>query len=214
MLANSCCWTRSPYCRLPEQTPAHTLTARDAGRFFVRCSMTLYWVNYRPITMKIHICQLADAHRDSVHKLYTNLDAESRYQRFGTTLNASALERYLAGLALSDGTVFGAFEGGLLVGVCEAVPVGGHAGIRELAFVVAPAYQGRQVGYLLGLAVLRHTPDKLVVTCATGNPAMARLARRLGFVSVSPAQPRGIPVCVIDDLATSHGVFAADRLPV
>lgn len=150
------------------------------------------------------------AHREEVRKLYLQLDKDSCYRRFGASLNAGAVSRYVDRLDFNLGIVVGAFDGDKLIGVCESLPVPGDEDIRELAFVVDPAYRGQQVGQLLGKAILRSASAKLVVACMADNPPMTRLAHNLGFSRVGRAHGGGLPKGLVEELYTPYGLFVAD----
>lgn len=150
------------------------------------------------------------AHREEVRQLYLKLDKDSCYRRFGVALNAEAVSRYVDRLDFYQGIVVGAFHGDKLIGVCESLPIPGEEDIRELAFVVDPAYRGQQVGQLLGRAILRSAAATLVVACVADNPPMTRLAGNLGFSRVGRINCGGLPKGLVEALYTPYGLFVAE----
>lgn len=161
--------------------------------------------------MNLKIQILDESHRDAVRQLYLRLDKASTYQRFGSSLNVECVSAYVARLNMSEGLVIGAFDGDNLVGVCEALPFIGENGIRELAFVVDPAYRGQNVGYLLGRALLSESDETLVVACMAENPSMNKLAQKLGFTRVGRlARSDLLPGKLVDELYTPYGLFAGE----
>lgn len=140
--------------------------------------------------------------------LYAQLDAESLYRRFGQPASAAGLERYVAGLDFERSFIAGAYAGTELVGVCEAIAVPGLlVPVSELAFVVSPQHRGNRVGFSLGNTVFDTLPGKLAAVCVVANPAMTRLATRLGMARASSNAAQGLPTTIVAELITPHGLF-------
>lgn len=159
--------------------------------------------------MALAICPLIEFDRTQVLQLYQAMTPDSRFRRFGSFLHEELIARYVSELNLADAMVLGAFDGDRLVGVCEAVPCDEAGHVRELAFVVAAAYQGLGIGRQLGQAMMRSEAGPWVVACMTDNPPMSQLARSLGFARVEQGHDVGLPAGLLEAYDTPHGLFVA-----
>lgn len=171
---------------------------------------TILGINPDSSDMELRIQSLNEAHREDVRRLYLRLDKASTYQRFGSSLNVESVSAYVSRLNMTEGLVIGAFDKDRLIGVCEALPFVGEDSIRELAFVVDPAYRGQHVGYLLGRALLAASDETLVVACMAENPAMNHLARKLGFTRLGSKPSSLLPEGLVEELLTPYGLFAGE----
>lgn len=162
--------------------------------------------------MTLHTITLTPANREEIRALYLRLDPDSTYRRFGVTLSPESVSRYVDRLDLAqqhNSLVLGAYDGDRLVGICEAVPMDAEGALLELAFAVAPGYQGKRVGYTLGGALLRSTARRLVLSCVAENAPMNRLAQGLGFRRIGRGQQdQGLPEALVEELYTPHGLYA------
>ncbi len=159
--------------------------------------------------MTLHTATLTLAHREQVRNLYLRLDRDSTYRRFGVMLSPESVSRYVDRLDFEHNLVLGAFEGDLLIGVCEAHSMAPEDGLLEVAFTVAPGYQGRRVGTLLGVALLKATAARLVLSCVAENAPMNRLAQSLGFRRIARGQvDQGLSPALVEELYTPHGLYA------
>lgn len=145
--------------------------------------------------------------------LYARLDVASLRSRFGLWLSAQAIESYVRRIDFARAVVIGAFDGDLLVGVCEAFPLEESEPVVEAAFVVDPAYRGRQIGRQLGEQLLNATDASVVIVCATDNPPMNRLASGLGFQRLSQQNPQGLSLALIQDMHSPHGLWGCRSAP-
>lgn len=159
--------------------------------------------------MALAICQLIEFDRAQMLQLYRDLTPNARFRRFGSYLHDELIVRYVNQVKLADGTVLGAFDGDRLVGVCEAVACDESANVRELAFVVAEAYQGQGIGRQLGQAMMRSEAGPWVVACMSENPPMSQLARSLGFARVARSGEVDLPAGLLAAYDTPHGLFVA-----
>lgn len=157
--------------------------------------------------MALSICQLIEFDRAQMLQLYRAMTTEARFRRFGYFLSEDLMARYVSEVNLANGTVLGAFDGDRLVGVCEAVPCDETGSVRELAFVVAAAYQGHGIGRQLGQAMMRSEAGHWVVACMSDNPPMSQLARNLGFTRVESGVNVGLPAGLLAAYDTPHGLF-------
>lgn len=145
--------------------------------------------------------------------LYARLDVASLRSRFGLWLSHQAIESYVQRIDFARAVVIGAFDGHHLVGVCEAFPLEASEPVVEAAFVVDPAYRGRQVGRQLGEQLLKATEASVVIVCATENPPMNRLARGLGFQRLSLQNSLGLNPALIHDMQSPHGLWGCKQAP-
>lgn len=143
---------------------------------------------------KPKIRRLTQRDRAAVLALYLALDSDATHSRFGFRPGTKSIEIYVSNIDFSE-VCFGAFKKCKLIGLCESKPIKDKTSLiaMELAFVTANPYIKTGVGHLLGRAVLAQLTTPVFVLCSTINPAMVRLAWKLGLAPIHPSRLACLP---------------------
>ncbi|HYP57563.1 MAG TPA: GNAT family N-acetyltransferase [Beijerinckia sp.] len=113
------------------------------------------------------------------------LDAESRYDRFGTYVSDESLKDYAEGCFGLDAITYGYFVDGIMRGAGELRAIGSAflpKGAVEGAFSVAKDWRRRGIGTELMARILRAARnrriDTLYLSCLAHNRSMVGLAKK------------------------------------
>ena len=153
--------------------------------------------------------------RDMLLAHFVALSTEDRRLRFGASLSAEAIERYVDGMNFDRDAVFGVFDDELaLIGVAH---VAFSDDVAELGISVLPERRGRGAGRALFARASEHARNRFVsrlfMHCLAENAAIMHIARTSGMdivaaagdadahLALSPASP-----------ASVTGEYLTDRL--
>jgi GNAT superfamily N-acetyltransferase len=110
------------------------------------------------------------------------LDAQTRRNRFGTTVTDEFLTRYATASFGVGGIAFGYFEDGVLRGAAELRGLDLESEAAEAAFSVEDGWRQRGIGAALFQTLITSARNrrhgKLYMTCLKSNEAMQALARK------------------------------------
>lgn len=152
--------------------------------------------------------------RDMMLAHFVALSTEDRRLRFGASLSAEAIERYVDGMNFDRDAVFGVFDDELaLIGVAH---VAFGEGSAELGISVLPGRRSRGVGSaLLGRAtahVRNRSIANLYMHCLSENAAMMHMARKSGMTIVAAAGDADAHLALSPaDPASITGEYMTDR---
>lgn len=128
--------------------------------------------------------RLTPGHRAALQLHLLSLDADDRYHRFGMPLSDERLQAWAQAVPLAGGLWWGAWgpaDTGLL-GALQLAPTT-QAHVHELALTVSPTARRQGVGtsLLAAAAGAACTGGLRTLVCEHGHPAVAAMARRLGY---------------------------------
>ena len=166
-------------------------------------------------TMTDAVQRLNEGARAKVTAHFLALPSDDRRLRFGGSLSAEAIARYVNGIDFDRDAVFGVFDDDLtLVGVAHVAFASDFA---ELGISVLPEWRGRGAGSALFGRAAAHARNRSASTvfmhCLSENAAIMHIARKAGMtivaaagdvdahLALSPASPASIT-----------GEFLTDRL--
>ncbi len=180
-----------------------------------------------PQAHSYNIRKLMESEREAYLAHLLRLDAETRHDRFGTSVNDAFLTRYASTAFGPGGIVFGYFEYGVVRGAAELRGLD-DAGTEaaEAAFSVEAGWRRRGIGAALFEKLIntarnrRHS--KLYMTCLRSNTPMQALARKfsasvaadLDGVSGLLDAGQATPFTILDEALSDAQGFAVMSLTV
>ncbi|MGI6244700.1 MAG: GNAT family N-acetyltransferase [Pseudochelatococcus sp.] len=137
-------------------------------------------ISFRPLqALRIRKLFSTDLPEYRAHLL--RLDAQTRYNRFGTCVRDEFIESYAGGSFGDDALLFGYIENGEMRGAAEFRPYGKEdVRYAEVAFSVEEGWRRRGIGSALFekllVAARNRRTAQLVMHCLPDNRAMQKLA--------------------------------------
>jgi len=142
------------------------------------------------------IKRLTDNHKEAILSHYKELDEESRYNRFCSSTNDSALMNHVSKIDTVNHGFFGVFNEDLhIVGLGECVFFSGKNQEKsieaEVAFSILSSYQGCGLGNRLLQRLIRFAKinevTKMHMYCLRNNNKVIHLCKKYGLqVEVNP----------------------------
>lgn len=171
--------------------------------------------NPRPGAAKaVAIQRLDEGARDMLTAHFLALPAEDRRLRFGASLSAEVIARYVERIDFERDAVFGVFDDDLtLVGAAHTAFTDDSA---ELGLSVLPTHRGRGVGSALFVRGAEHARNRsvsnLFMHCLAENAAIMHIARKSGMRIVAQSGDVDAHLTLAPASAASiTGEFLTDR---
>ena len=166
-------------------------------------------------TMTGAVQRLNEGARAQLTTHFLALPSDDRRLRFGASLSAEAIARYVDGIDFDRDAVFGVFDDDLtLVGVAHAAFADDSA---ELGISVLPEQRGRGAGSALFGRAATHARNRSVANlfmhCLSENAAIMHIARKSGMTIVAAAGEGDAHLALSPvSPASITGEFLTDRL--
>jgi GNAT superfamily N-acetyltransferase len=163
----------------------------------------------------VHVQRLPEGSRAGLERHFLSLEAEDVRLRFGVSIGAGAIVRYVASIDFDVDAVLGVHDESLsIIGVAHVAFTGSLA---ELGVSVLPGHRGRGIGTALLARAAGHVRNRFVTRlfmhCLAENAGMLHIARKLGMtICVEAGEAEAFLNLPRADPASVAGEFVNQRL--